>query len=871
MKKTLSFFLAVIIAACTLFAMAVTVSAESLYIRKIVSVVYDDSGSMAGEKWGYANYAMQTFCGMLNSEDQLYITYMSDVGGGSQYVDVSEEIKLSTGEIQNSVDSIRNHTKSGDTPYTAVEAAYKKLTSVKDSNPNTQYWLVVITDGDFNETTGMSSDAKKRDLNQKLNEYTKDKMPNGTDLQITFLGIGDITVPDEDVDRGIYTYSANDADNIVDAMSSMADRISGRTRLDGSDIKQKDGKTIEVSSSIPLLNIAILAQESDAKITSAFVNNESEIPVSREASLYYNNIFVNMKGGAFLVGDSQNVIGSGTYEITFDKDVDAEDIVILFEPALEMRMTITVNGREITDYKELDNLAEGDKISVSCKVYEMGTNNEISPDLLPPGTKFEISISEDGKVVKKETGEEMQLSDYVLHNLETEIRAAVMIEGFNPIEYTEKFTPTEERVVYSLSAEFGGDKKSIKLDDLSSNTDVTVVFTVYADGEPLTDANAVKALNPQITVSPDGNSGSVTYSNDGKIIFTPNTASVPSGVDSFDVDVTCSIDGADPVTETYTILVAEYEVFPVDAGEKVKKTGFFGNTVGVSFYITKDGVKLGKSEVDKNITVKLNDEHSKLQLRVNVDDDGTIHVTPYSDEEHVLNFLSWWGNWAYYFSLSGKDAVVTLNHPFGTADAVIDVVGEGVLYQILNVYLPLLLEILFITAVISYIVRYFTKARFASNGVLYVGSITRSGRLEGTHMLELVEVHLNQYNKFKNLWNPFKELTVSANGVNITAAPGNKIICNEPFPWYSDGIRPKSRTITISSPKDVVNYCQEHNDLLIHEIKTIRAMDEQNRYISQDDSVYYFVRADTLMIQVGMRQTEVIDSAIAFCYSTIQN
>lgn len=313
MKKTLSFFLAVIIAACTLLAMTVTVSAESLYIRKIVSVVYDDSGSMVGEKWGYANYAMQTFCGMLNSEDQLYITYMSDVGGGSQYIDVSEEIKLSTGEIQNSVDSIRNHTRSGDTPYTAVEAAYKKLTSVKDSNPNTQYWLVVITDGDFNETVGMNDDAKKRDLNQKFNEYTKDKMPNGTELQITFLGIGDVTVPDEDVDRGIYTYSANDADNIVEAMSSMADRISGRTRLDSKDIKQKDGKTIEVSSSIPLLNIAILAQESDAKIKSAFVNNESEIPVSREVSLYYNNFGVNMKGGAFLVGDSQNVIGSGTY------------------------------------------------------------------------------------------------------------------------------------------------------------------------------------------------------------------------------------------------------------------------------------------------------------------------------------------------------------------------------------------------------------------------------------------------------------------------------------------------------------------------------------------------------------------------------
>jgi hypothetical protein len=48
-------------------------------------------------------------------------------------------------------------------------------------------------------------------------------------------------------------------------------------------------------------------------------------------------------------------------------------------------------------------------------------------------------------------------------------------------------------------------------------------------------------------------------------------------------------------------------------------------------------------------------------------------------------------------------------------------------------------------------------------------------------------------------------------------------------------------------------------------------MDEQNRIVSQDDSVYYFARADIVNVKVGSKQTEVIDSAIAFCYSTIQN
>lgn len=68
-KRVLSVLLVAVMLACLIPCFAAPVSADSLYIRKIVSVVYDDSGSMAGDKWACANYAMQAFCGMLNSED----------------------------------------------------------------------------------------------------------------------------------------------------------------------------------------------------------------------------------------------------------------------------------------------------------------------------------------------------------------------------------------------------------------------------------------------------------------------------------------------------------------------------------------------------------------------------------------------------------------------------------------------------------------------------------------------------------------------------------------------------------------------------------------------------------------------------------
>ena len=163
MKRIVSSVLAFIILISSVGMLSITASADSMYIKKIVSVVYDDSGSMLTDEkienkvispdWIYANYAMQTFCGMLNSEDQLFITYMSSARSvnGGDLVCKADKSEITEGEIQKSVDKIRDHNKAGATPYAAVEAAVEQLEKVENKDPNTQYWLVIITDGGFND------------------------------------------------------------------------------------------------------------------------------------------------------------------------------------------------------------------------------------------------------------------------------------------------------------------------------------------------------------------------------------------------------------------------------------------------------------------------------------------------------------------------------------------------------------------------------------------------------------------------------------------------------------------------------------------------------------------------------------------------
>ena len=111
--------------------------------KKIISVVYDDSGSMAGERWTYANYSLQTLTSLLNTQDELYVTYMSDP---------SDAKKISLTDIQDSVDKIRDKEDSHNTPEESIDTAVGKLESIKGTDATTQYWLIIIKNRTINES-----------------------------------------------------------------------------------------------------------------------------------------------------------------------------------------------------------------------------------------------------------------------------------------------------------------------------------------------------------------------------------------------------------------------------------------------------------------------------------------------------------------------------------------------------------------------------------------------------------------------------------------------------------------------------------------------------------------------------------------------
>lgn len=833
MKKALALITALII---LVSAGSITYSApkESLHVKKIVSLVYDDSGSMLGDKWAYANYATQAFLGMLNREDRLFITYMSRAQKDKNYK--PEEADLSSEGIQETVDTLRSHKDNLDTPFRAVEVAYNKLKSIPCNDENAQYWLVVITDGVFDETVNMTNDQRKAYLNSKFRGYANEKMPNNTHVNTTFLAIGgDVIPPDGNEEAGIFPYSAETADGIIDAMSLMAHKISGRARVKDSAISIKNGNTAEITTTLPLLNIAVVSQKTPAVIKK--ITGKTKTDVTREISVSYPG-YEDLIGKSYLCEPERGIMEDGTYQIVFDKPITHKDLVILLEPAIEVKIFANINGEKAKNLNELKKTSEKDKISASYKIYKMGTKEEIPYSSLPEGTTVSISISENGKTVAESSDKKMELPGYTLKNTDTRIKATVDIKDFNSVSSVAEFTPVPYGSTdnFRIEADYLSPARSVKLKEIENNHETGIVFTIYKDDKPLTDPDLIKATNPVIKTSPAGNDGEITFTDDGKIIFIPKSAPSSSN-DMAEVKVICTTNGNKKAEKSYSVVLADYRVKAVKKDEPIVKTRFFGNDKGVSFIILKNDIQLNKNEIGKDIIATLGDNYSNLDAETEISDDGIITIVPRSQKDYKINIFNWWTNWIRYFLLEDGEMTVTVSHKWCEGSDTLEITGENALYLIFYVIVPLLTELVLLGLLITWIYLVLTKPRYLNGTKLYVGTITYD-QMEGTHNLrDFRSVDLIRFNKpvKKNGRLKFKKDAdvISARGIKIRADHDGRIICSMAFPWYQGYIIPYDFELAhLQTPEQLEEYFLNHHKLSIEEFMTNDPLsDDEDRTI----------------------------------------
>ena len=430
-----------------------------------------------------------------------------------------------------------------------------------------------------------------------------------------------------------------------------------------------------------------------------------------------------------------------------------------------------------------------------------------------------------------------------LTDKQTEIKISANIDGYSPFEYYALFTPQSKIELFPVES----GSVSVKLKEIGKNEDVKLSFIVKKDGEQIMEESELKGLFKYFEYSSDGCDGDTSYE-DGMITFIPKKAVKPDGVnDKFDIEVTCVIRNGDmggefKASKKFTVTVANYVVVATNAKDEVKKTEFYGNDVGVSFYIQmfadandKTGVKLSKKDLEEyggiDKFIELTPEgHASLNKNGKVASDGTITVVPTSSVEHKLTFWNWWINWAYYFGLEGDDVTVHLYHPLGDGVATINVVGEDIGYMLLNVYTPLIIEIILLTLLVIWIFLVVTKPRYNKSATLYGGEIRYNAGSMTHTVRNFRPVKLDKFNKLKHgngrLKFKRKADVVSANGIKVRADHGGRIICEMMFPWYRGKLEPADSDFTnLRTPREVSEYISKHKRLEINEFATTEAIE----------------------------------------------
>ncbi len=375
-------------------------SNEARYTQKIVSVVYDNSGSMRNEnRIPAAKYSLSMLMSMLSTEDLLYILPMND----SDIFDV----ELKDPDRNGVIDTLLNRSEFGPiggyTPSDSMSKAVSALVSeglkdqahLTESDPDKEYWLIILSDGAFNVKSATSSPMQNLSNNTATQaKEVADSVTNYPTLNTVYLSFGanatDISGEKVITDNPkINAYckvppSASGSGNLVDVMQKLASQISGRYPLENYSV---NGNTVTVDlSKIPfsLASISVIAQNCGTTLKSLKYTtddgNEVAVTTSKECVISPWSLPGVQAGCSFEV-QSSGVIMGGKLELTFHGAIDPNMITIFAEPALSIshyyEAFIDSSWQKVDMQYINAKLGEGKEIKVGYEVREQVNNTVV--------------------------------------------------------------------------------------------------------------------------------------------------------------------------------------------------------------------------------------------------------------------------------------------------------------------------------------------------------------------------------------------------------------------------------------------------------------------------------------------------------------
>lgn len=372
----------------------VNVSATTHAPARVINVVYDDSGSMYSgvDTWCRAKYSMEVFSAMLGDTDKMNVYYMSDYRAGSS---VPPRISLDGADGSDvNVAKIHNQkTTANNTPFNAVKKAYADL----DVAAADEKWLIILTDGEFEDGRMSSSE---------IDSFLANK---SQDIKVMFLGMGQNAAGiTEDIASNIFYVEAKTNAQILNRITEICTRVFNSNKLE----LNVSAKTC--SFDVPMAELTVFAQGANVEIAGIKRSDGSLVQSSKtpvevkysecDATNYSNQPVTDLLGKIATFKDD---FPAGDYAVEVS---GAETVEIYYKPNIAVAAYLTDStGQSVTN---LSNLAAGE-YTISFGFVKAGTSDPVAASTLLGDVSYEAVVTNNGVTHEKvySNGDKIQIEE----------------------------------------------------------------------------------------------------------------------------------------------------------------------------------------------------------------------------------------------------------------------------------------------------------------------------------------------------------------------------------------------------------------------------------------------------------------------------
>ncbi|EEM46836.1 hypothetical protein bthur0005_32390 [Bacillus thuringiensis serovar pakistani str. T13001] len=359
--------------------------------ERVVSLVYDDSGSMRNnDRWKYANYALQSLVALLDEKDKFSYVPMSKPNDPLN-------ISLAKDKRQMEIEGIGAWKTYLNTPFSAVETAMQSIKKEADIDGKREFWLIVLTDGAFNDLEKDKVGGKEQ-ITQKLAQFKKDMDAKKISLHPILITMEEDLGQQEKAQLNTFkeiwkkelngvTMPSSGEDGIVKSVNQVAALVANRDPFSSveSIVKTKVvGKKVAITTPFPLKRMTLVRQSPslpDYQVTQISkplqLQSSFSIHAPGEAKLFGNIVHIST--------ENEEVIKPGTYTIEVDRDIEKEGLQVLVEPALNY--TVSTYDKEDKDRKNVEEMYEDVTAVIEAKPTELPVQSSY----------FQAEVEIDGK------------------------------------------------------------------------------------------------------------------------------------------------------------------------------------------------------------------------------------------------------------------------------------------------------------------------------------------------------------------------------------------------------------------------------------------------------------------------------------------